>query len=210
MRRLLALALVLICVPAAAWDGDDYWEKAPQSAVTSGGGGIWGTGGKRDFGITCATCHVEPANKMAFAVMFSPALGVGNKYTPGQAYVVSATLTETLGTNAANCNGLDNRNGFAATFEFAAGGKAGTLGSDTGAAGCPSLGTTTMTLGRCDAIVYRAAAAKDRTQWTFKWTAPAAGAGAVTLSWAAVDGSCDMMSMNDDVKTGTLALIEGP
>ncbi len=208
--RLFAVVSTLLCLPAPAWDGDAYWDKSPESDITSGGGGIWGTGGKRDYGITCASCHVDPANQMTFTLSFSPPLGTGDKYVPGQSYVVSGNMTETLGLNAGSCNGLDNRNGFAATLELASGAPAGALFSDTGPTGCPSVGTSTQTFGRCDAVVYVANAGKDRTRWSFNWTAPSTGAGAVTLSWGAVDGNCDMMSMNDDVKTGTLTLAEGP
>ena len=39
-------------------------------------------------------------------------------------------------------------------------------------------------------------------------TPPQGGAGAVNLYYGAVDGNCDMMSMNDDVKVGAMKLGE--
>ena len=48
------------------------------------------------------------------------------------------------------------------------------------------------------------------TSWTFKWTAPAAGAGPVTIYYGVVDGDhAGTDSKNDDVKQGTIRLNEG-
>lgn len=47
------------------------------------------------------------------------------------------------------------------------------------------------------------------TSWTFSWTAPSKGAGAVTAFWGAVDGDCMMDSKMDDVVVGNTTMSEG-
>jgi hypothetical protein len=105
-------------------------------------------------------------------------------------------------------------NNFAATVENASGKIAGTLISDAGqsSSACPQampdpkLGTTLL-YGDCHAITSNGG--ENMTSWSFSWTAPAAGAGSLTLYYGAVDGNCDMMSMGDDVKMGNMKLGEG-
>jgi hypothetical protein len=214
--RWLTAACLLVALPAPAWDGDEYWERQNNDNI-GGSGGIWATGARRDHGITCAHCHINDANqqgRVGLTPSFSPPLGAGGKYTPGTRYTVTMTMTgEWLGLSGCGAY-VTHTNGFGAAFELSTGASAGLLESDSGqsAANClqtsQSDGGTTLTYGRCTAVVSKAALA--RTNWTFFWTAPAAGAGAVTLYWGVVDGNCDMMSMGDDVKTGKQTLPEGP
>src|SRR6185369_9970219 len=95
-----------------------------------------------------------------------------------------------------------------------AGGKlAGVLSSDSGqsSASCPQampkpINGTTVLYGDCHAIL--ASGTQSLTEWSFSWKAPASGSGPLTLFYGIVDGNCDMMRMEDDVKVGTVKMGE--
>ena len=150
---------------------------------------------------------------------FSPALvqvGGQDAYVPGQAYAVTATMT-----GATLAEGLvGNVNNFAAMFENAAGNVVGTLTSDTGqiqgtscpanilnSASLPDAGTTLLS-GSCKAIYGRGRVRTNLTQWTFTWTAPAAGTGTVTLYWGATDGDKAEDSIGDYSTNGTKVILQ--
>lgn len=217
MRRVLALSLLLV-FPANAWDGFNRFE-APTTGATSGGGGLWGTGAKREQGVTCASCHVKPKGQVYASIEFLPLLmqvGPQSLYLPGQRYTITVTMkNESLGRPYQTCApGLRSANGFAASFETATGLKAGRLESDTGqdSLACPAsipdqqMGTT-VTYGSCTVIA--ATMVEDLTVWTFKWTAPGPGAGPITMNYALVDGNCDAKSTGDDVRIGTVVMAQG-
>ena len=205
---------ILLCGTAHAWDGGKLWWDDPTGA-NPGGGGIFGTGGARDYTITCKHCHVEEdeGGTVAFSLSFTPALGPGGSYTPGQTYAVTARLTgEFLGLSGCE---LDNHNGFAATFEDAQGRTVGVLRSDSGQVqtSCPTDWPFAMDADANTTGLYRDCevifgVGNDRTQWSFQWTAPASGTGAVTVFYGATDGDCDMMSMGDSSIAGTQLLGE--
>jgi hypothetical protein len=225
MRTLVIVAMVLaiasLASPALAWDGPPYWFDPANGApatpynVSPGGGGILGTGGAGDYNITCANCHVKAAGQIGLTLAFDgappPAM-----YTPGHAYQVTATMTgEHLGLSG--CMGsppLANNNNFAMTAEDDSGMVAGSFAADSGSsAACPPaapdpqrFSTGTYLYGDCHAVLTTGAG---RTSWSFTWTAPAAGAGNVTVHYAGVDGDCMMDSLNDDVKVGTITMGEG-
>jgi hypothetical protein len=194
------------------------------NALQPGGGGIFGTGGAHDYGITCANCHVnnkQQQGKIDMSVAFTPALGGvagAATYQPGQKYTVTATMTgEWLGQSGCSPYVTGNINNFAASFEDSGGKPTGTLTSDSGQTGtsCPSSAPqvssgTTMLYGDCKVIFSMGGDKADsgRTSWTFSWTAPAAGSGPLTMFWGAVDGDCMMDSLGDDVKVGTLKMTE--
>src|SRR5207253_11358400 len=69
----------------------------------------------------------------------------------------------------------------------------------------PPAGTTALD-GDCKVIFGNSTPNADT--WTFTWTAPSSGA--VHISWGAVDGDCDMMSMNDAAVTGSIPLAPAP
>ena len=234
MRSLIAIAL-LLAVPslAQAFDGQDLWYTpanggiAPPGDMTAlppGGGGIFGTGGAHDYGITCGNCHLNDKlqqGKIDLAFVFSPALGsvAGQAtYKPGQTYTVTATMSgEHLGQSGCDQYVTGNINNFAATIENASGKTAGALSSDSGqsSTSCPAKAPmvssgTTMVYGDCKVIFSMGGAKTDagRVSWTFTWTAPAAGSGALTMFWGVVDGDCMMDSLNDDVKVGTTRMAE--
>jgi hypothetical protein len=215
MRTTVGLAAVLALsrsTPAAAWDGPGLWY-ADADDATPGGGGILGTGGAHDHGITCADCHVDRDPEVIdLRFQFSPAMGtVGPDlvYTPGRRYRVDVQLLNaTLGPPCGPY--MDNRDLFAASFETMAGSPAGVLESDSGqsTSNCPVTypdpappGTTGLAK---DCAVIFALGTPNLTQWTFYWTAPSSGA--VELFYGGVDGDCDMMSMGDAVVTGTRVL----
>ena len=85
---LIAISSVLSALTpsaALAWDGAQLWFD-PATGANPGGGGIIGTGGARDFNITCAHCHIGTESKIDAKVDMSPPLGsVGGQavYAPG-------------------------------------------------------------------------------------------------------------------------------
>lgn len=215
----LALFLLLLAAPVRAWDGPALWE-SPANAAQPGGGGVWGVGGKRDFGVSCAHCHVEndPVKKVDLQFAWNPPLqSIAGQaaYSPGKTYSITATLVnEHLGLSGCGAY-TSNVNNFAVGFENGAGATAGILVGDYGRGDAcpptlpspPPAGMNTMTYGDCHALASAGGAGK--TTWTFQWLSPAAGSGPVAVHWGVVDGNCDMMSMNDDVKVGTTMLVEG-
>lgn len=224
--RALIIA-VFLSSPALAWEIPCNWTNDTTTAANeAGGGGLFATGGKKDFSITCSACHLETLTTAAASTIdtnlaFTPALTmVGNVATfmPGQRYQVTVTLTgENRGLN--NCGAAENINTFALTVEDASGATIGLLESDTGqsSTSCltglssmncngtlPTTGGTTFMAGDCHAVAGYGAG---RTTWTFFWTAPAGTATTeVTFFWGAVDGDCKMNSLRDEVKEKRLVV----
>jgi hypothetical protein len=203
------------------WDGPKMWT-ADASSMQPGGGGIIATGGATDYYLTCANCHIrsDPSRYglIDLQLTFAPALmsvGGAEAYQPLQTYTVTVNMIgEHLGMSGCDPT-AKNVNNFAATFEDGNGQRVGLLQSDSGqsSASCPMtipdgapLNTTVM-MGDCHAIW--ASGNENLTQWTFMWTAPAAGSGPITAYYAGVDGNCKMNSLDDDVKVGKRVLMEG-
>ena len=68
---------------------------------------------------------------------------------------------------------------------------------------------TTFLVGDCHAIVNLTI--PNQTTWTFSWKAPKVGTGPLTVYYGVVDGSSHgTNSQDDDVKMGTIKLLEGP
>src|SRR6478752_3103804 len=73
----------------------------------------------------------------------------------------------------------------------------------------PPAPATTYVYGDCHGILS-IQRNNGPTTWKFKWTAPQAGFGQLTMYYGAVDGdSNDGTSLNDDVKVGTIKIVEG-
>jgi hypothetical protein len=226
MRWIAVLSVVIGCLAlparALAWDANAYWYEpanggqppaGSQSAVLPGAGGILATGGASDHNITCADCHLKAAGAIDSSFLFDGKSLTA--YSPGHTYRVTARLLyEHLGLSGCGPYVNGNVNNFGATFEDAGGNVVGGLASDgnTAAASCSSrlpttVTGTTLTYGDCHAIT--STSTKDLAQWSFSWTAPAAGTGTVTLYYGMVDGNCMMDSLGDDVKVANLKLAEG-
>jgi hypothetical protein len=212
---------------ARAWDATASWNNPANGApsVTPGGGGIYGTSGARDYNIACNHCHINDTNQQGaidLKLTFNPPMTLLSGqyiYSPNQTYRVTAQMTgEHLGlTNCTSTATTGNANNMAAAIEDTSGKPAGVLASDSGqsASACPptlpaSLTGTTALYGDCHAVVSISGVTGtfDRTQWSFSWTAPAAGAGPLRLYFGAVDGNCGQSSLGDDVKMGNLTLVE--
>lgn len=218
-----ASVLLLSATAAIAFPFGKSWHDAADGTKATNGragaGGIYGMGSAGDHGITCANCHINAKGMIDVTVVPTPAWQVVNNapaYKPGQAYSITLTMTgEHRGLNQGN----DNLNGFAATIEDQGGKVKGVLTSDADPtansttckaaypANNPASGTSYI-YGDCHGMIYIPRA--NTTTWTFKWTAPAAGAGQLTLFYGVVDGDHDgKSSLDDDVKMGTVKLSEG-
>ena len=223
MTKILAVgltaALVLAGATATAFPFETSWHM-PADGVRAGAGDIYGTGGQQDFQIKCANCHINAPGKVGATVAPTPPwpLKAGTAaYQPGTTYTITVALTGEINLGPPG-NPASNLNGFALTAEDAFGKLAGVFASDTTPsvrsdqcppsfpATRPTTGTTYV-YGTCHAVfsLQRALA----TNWTFKWTAPPVGTGPVTLFYGVVDGNTDgSSSLDDDVKQGTVKLIE--
>lgn len=218
-------ALIILCLiafPGSAWEIPCNWTNdTTTQANEAGGGGLFATGGKKDYSVTCSACHLEtlttpPAMTIDTTLTFNPALVTVNgmpTFAPSQRYQVTVTLTgENRGTS--NCGAAENINTFALTVEDAAGNTMGLLESDTGQSSLsclaytlssmncmgplPMSGGTTFIAGDCHAVAGYGA---NRTTWTFFWTAPAGNTTPdLTFFWGVVDGDCKMNSLRDEVK----------
>jgi hypothetical protein len=213
MKTILLIAILCSSRVALAWDGPGLWY-ARADGPNPGGGGILGTGGGHDHGIKCTDCHVErKTENLTFDMTFSPPL-VNNTYAANTQYTITAKLMGAqLATSSCSTSGGKNNDGFAASFEDDNGDNVGSLAADDGqsAPSCtltnpaPTSGTTALD-GDCDVIFSLGKA--NMTAWTFAWTAPSSGS--VHIYWGAIDGDCDMMSMNDGAVTGSRTLDPAP
>lgn len=190
----------------------------------AGGGGIFFTGGKQDFGLACSNCHIakddngnDVTTEGVIVGSLTPAFA-GNKYAPNQTYALTMTL---VGEHHLPAPGEPTLNGFTLTVEDASGKLAGVLASDipnidSTPAHCPQnypamnpTNGTTYVYGSCHAINY--IPKNDSTVWHFSWTAPPAGTGTVTVYFSVVDGNhTDKSALGDDAYDGKIILQEGP
>lgn len=224
----LLTAHAVIAFPfLASWHTPAATPSGTGTQARAGAGGIYGTGSTRDFGITCAHCHVKAPGRIGVTVAPNPAwiMKSGSPaYVPGTKYDITVTMTPGPGGDLQGAMASNNLNGFAATFEDAQGNATGMLTTDTTPAitslNCtatapatnPMTGTTYLygTAGACYNVVFIPRPGSVLS-WKFSWTAPAAGRGQATMFYGVVDGDADgASSQNDDVKIGTVKLLEGP
>lgn len=223
IASMISASLVLSATVAIAFPFGKSWHDpangSPSNGGRAGAGGIYGMGSARDHFITCANCHINGKGTIGAKITPTPAWQKVNNqdaYKPGQSYTIKIDLTgEHAGLNQMN----DNLNGFAATFEDQGGSVKGTFTSDTSpavsSANCPAnypaqnpASGTTYVYGDCHGVIF--IPRPNVTSWTFNWTAPAAGAGQLTLYYGVVDGDHNgKSSLDDDVKMGTVKLVEG-
>jgi hypothetical protein len=223
----IAIMVACLLLPAAgAWAfpfGKSWHDPAdgtPANGGRAGAGGIYGTGGVGDHGITCANCHIGGKGLIGASIVPTPAWQKVNgldAYKPGQTYSVTVTMT---GEHAGLNQGANNLNGMALAFEDQSGKAKGVLISDADPtatsttckakypAANPATGTTYL-YGDCHGVIF--IPRPNTTSWTFSWKAPAAGTGQLTAFYGVVDGDADgKSSLDDDVKMGTVKLVEGP
>lgn len=221
---IIAACIVVPAAVASAFPFGKSWHDRADGTQANGGragaGGLYGMGSATDRGITCAHCHIKGAGTIGATITPTPAWGNVNgsmSYKPGQKYSITVALTgEHLGLNQGN----NNLNGMAITAEDQAGKVKGIFESDTSpavsSAACPpsypaqnpAAGSTYL-YGDCHGVFY--IPRPNTTTWTYSWTAPAAGSGALTVFYGVVDGDADgKSSLGDDVKMGTVKLVEGP
>lgn len=169
-----------------------------------GGGGLFYTGAPRERGWTCAACHVDPPVEVQVVVRIEPgALLVDRVYVPGQSYDLTVTLeNEQLGLMSAR----SNFNGMAMTVMDEGGAVAGDFSGfaaeDFYVRGRSIIASSGTTVGA--------------REWSFRWTAPEAGRGDITLYLGVVDGNganspADVTltdPFGDGVFTGYLAATE--
>ncbi len=141
-----------------------------------GGGSIFYTGLAREHRWSCAACHEGAPGQMRVRLNVVPSdLFVGFKYQPGTTYAFTATMeNESRGRQSARAN----YNSIAISTETASGTPAGDFtayAAEDFFAGPATLVSAGQKVGV--------------TSWTFSWTAPAPGAGTVTLCLGAVDGN---------------------
>lgn len=210
-----AAAVLLPASAALAFPFGNSWHM-PADGTRAGAGGIYGLGSVTDWGITCAHCHTNGMGTIGATVTPTPAWQVVNNveaYKPGQVYNITLTMTgEHKGLN----QGMDNLNGMAFSVEDAAGAVKGVLGTDNNvsSASCPAAypaqdpAGSTYVYGDCHGVIFVPKA--NTTSWTFSWTAPAAGAGPLTVYYGVVDGDSNgKSSKDDDTKMGTIKLSQG-
>ncbi len=222
---LLAAAVVVGLLgwssPATAYPDLRYWHM-PAAGVAgtnrAGAGGLYGTGGRTDYGIRCSHCHTGAEGLIDFTLDVTPNFGSAggdDVYTPGQRYTITVTMT-----GEHRRTERDNANGMALAIEDASGAVAGRYITDSGLdsascqratpdeAGLPR-GSTTAVYGDCHAVLP--VTTYNATSWTFDWVAPPRGAGDLTMFVAVVDGdTLGDSSLHDDVVERAVPLREMP
>ena len=166
------------------------------SANDGGGNRIYFDGSPRQKSYDCTACHDGGPRTIAARID-----GVTDAYTPGMTYSITVALVgEHAGFGTAN-----NQNGFVAELIDDTRQPAGTLAT-------PDEDKVELV----DDGAVIAGEGKGITMWTFTWTAPSAGRGAVTLHLGMVDGNGandSVVPLNDpngdDVAVARLRLCEG-
>jgi len=148
-----------------------FHQPASFEASSNDGGGnrVYFDGSPRQKSYDCSACHNDVPRTIEAKIDGLPAA-----YAPGMTYTVTVTLVgEHAGFGTA-----DNQNGFLAELIDDQRNTVGTLAA-------PASGITQT----IDDGAVIAGEGKGMTTWTFNWTAPAAGRGAITLHLGMVDGN---------------------
>src|SRR5262245_50363975 len=170
-QQSIALLVLLWAHSALAFHAGATFDKP---AGAGGGGGIFYTGAARERGWDCTACHTNAPHKIQIRLDASSDLLTDLRYTPGQTYTFTATL---VGEHLGQQSSTANYNSLAIAFVDAKNNDAGTLAGyapdDFYTAGSATITSAGTRVGV--------------TQWTFRWTAPSARSGPVTIHAAAVD-----------------------
>jgi hypothetical protein len=169
-------------------------------ADLGGGGRLYYTGSRIERGWDCRACHIDsPGIVRVTFVTNPPELIAEKRYVPGTSYNIDAVLEN-------ETRGLDskyNSNGMLAEISS---------GNDPAGELKAGPGTELLENGR---VVGSTSDANGIKRWTFSWTAPARGAGAVTIYLGAVDGNgagdretARQDHLGDDVYVARLMLAE--
>lgn len=172
--RLVVIVCLLFSPAVHAFHSGAQFDDPPGKG---GGGGLFYTGAPSEKGWDCSTCHIRPEGKIRVNLTTSPAgLVQSATYSPGVAYQFSVGLQ---GEHRGLSSGRSNFNGFALLISDGQGRPAGTISGyapeDIYQANETKIASTGKKVGTAS--------------WSFTWTAPKAGTGAVTLYLAMVDGN---------------------
>ncbi len=166
------LLLAGLTAPAHAFHLSNSFEV---SANEGGGGGIFFTGAARWKRYDCAICHVGKNGGVTVGLTSSPPeLFTRGEWEPNRTYEI---VVEMLGESRGFASGV-NFNTFVAELSDGAGQPLRSFDFDPA-----ELDTWN------DGQVIGARGDPDRTRWSFRFTAPSAGAGALSLDIAMVDGN---------------------
>jgi hypothetical protein len=147
-----------------------------QTAGAGGGGGVFYSGAPRERGWDCTACHLDPPRAIRLDVAAAPAaLFTTGQYVPNQVYSITAKL---IGEHAGLNSPQSNYNGFTVAALDARGAPIGHF-ANYSPDDLYDGGFVLASAGRKTAA----------TEWTFTWTAPVSGGGAVTFYFTALDGN---------------------
>ena len=203
--RLALLLVALAATPAAAYHPlRDY----AASANTGGGARMYFTGSPRWRGYDCTICHVDAPGLMRFEVTSEPAeLLTSGAWTPGKEYTLTLRMVgETRHSESEHNTFLlgveDDRGQPAGTFSDPGGDLQPAPGGGHG--GVASDGVVAGKAGKFDV-------------WTFRYTAPVAGTGRLSMYLGGVDGDGSLTApaprpetdpLGDDLYLGRWRLCE--
>lgn len=175
MRPMLVATCVLVWLLGAAGTATAFHPPLSfeKTANEGGGGGMFFTGSPRHKGYDCAICHVDPDARIGVELTAVPPDLTAGRYAPAASYELTVRLSgEHRGFGARS-----NQNGFLMEAVDDRGVAVGSFAPiETGSA-------TVVDDGR-----VLGGRAGPETEWRFRWTAPAAGTGALTLYLGMVDG----------------------
>jgi hypothetical protein len=176
-RSVAAAALLAAAAPGTAWafHTGGTFDKVPGAG---GADGIFFAGAPLEHGWTCTACHQDTPGQIEIHLDVQPAsLFQGYAYTPGTTYAFTATM---IGEHLGLGSPMSNYNSVAVEFVDAQGIPSGSITNAPQFHQTFGVDTPIMA---CDGKV------PGLTSWSFDWTAPAAGAGTITLYLAAIDGN---------------------
>jgi hypothetical protein len=206
-RQHVALTAALACLAPAAADAYHTGKVFDDAPGAGGGGGVFYTGSPSVRRWDCTVCHIDAPGTLQVSVTSQPPeLATEQRYTPGMTYQLTVAMdapTSQLGLGSPR----SNFNAMVIAAEDATGGAAGVfVGFDSG-----------KFYARGNALLASDSPDVNETSWSFNWTAPPAGTGAVTLWFGVVDGNGANASasethtdaLGDDVAMRALALQDG-
>ncbi len=171
-----------------------YSETGTYAVYASSGASPGGKTGSPTDGVNCNQCHsgaLNPSN----ATRTITSTGLSGGYVPGQTYTINAAITGTS----------SNKIGFEVTVESnATNAKTGTI--------IITDPTRTKTVNAGKAVTHNSAAGSAATSganaWTFDWTAPVSGTGAVTFYGNFNATNSNGSTSGDQVYTATFVVNE--